>query len=125
VLLPNKRLTQAEKQLLRVFKHLSQHEQGTLQAFAEFLAQRANIDDEPPRVPVERVNIARPAEESVVAAIKRLSSTYPMLDRSILLTETSSLMTAHVMHGKKAEIVIDELEVLFTHHYEEYQQNQL
>lgn len=125
MLLPNKSLAKTEKQLLRIFKDLSQPDQETLQAFAEFLSQRTRIEDEAPHVPVERVNIVRPEEESVVAAIKRLSSTYPMLDRSILLTETSSLMTAHVMHGKKARVVIDELEVLFTKHYEEYLQNQV
>lgn len=63
--------------------------------------------------------IPRPEEESVVAAIKRLSESYHMLERSALLTETSSLMTAHVMHGRTADEVIDDLEALFQRHYEE------
>jgi hypothetical protein len=40
-----------------------------------------------------------------------------MIPRERLLNETSSLMTAHVIHGKAATVVIDELEVMFTQHY--------
>ena len=55
----------------------------------------------------------------MVKAIKRLTATYHMIDRDRLLNETSSLMTAHVIHGRKAAEVIDELEVLFQRHYQE------
>jgi hypothetical protein len=55
-----------------------------------------------------------------VAAIKRLSDTYFMLDRSLLLDETSSLMTAHLMSGRSAVEVVDELEQLFQQKYQEY-----
>lgn len=48
-----------------------------------------------------------------MGAIRRLSESYSMIDKSLLLTETSSLMTAHLMHGRDASDVIDELEVLF------------
>jgi hypothetical protein len=42
----------------------------------------------------------RPSQESVVAAIKRLSKTYEMLDRGPMLNETSALMSAHVLQGR-------------------------
>jgi hypothetical protein len=41
-----------------------------------------------------------------------------MLDRSKMLNETSVLMTQHVISGRDAVEVIDELEILFRRHYE-------
>ena len=38
---------------------------------------------------------------------------YPMLNRDELLHDTSELMTAHVLQGRAADTVIDELEVVF------------
>ena len=64
--------------------------------------------------------IPRPESETVVGAIKRLSATFPMLDRAKLLNETSVLVTQHVMRGRDATEVIEELEVLFRRHYEEH-----
>jgi hypothetical protein len=55
-----------------------------------------------------------------VKAIKRLMATYPMLDRDKLLHETSGHMTRHVIHGKPAAEVIDELEAMFAQHYERH-----
>ena len=69
-------------------------------------------------MPNEPKEIPRPREESVVAAIRRLSETYYMIDKSVLLSETSGLMSAHIMQGRPAEAVIDELEALFSNHYE-------
>ena len=50
--------------------------------------------------------------------MRRLSQTFHMLDKDDLLHEASELMTAHVMQGKPADEVIDELEVVFRRHYE-------
>ena len=66
--------------------------------------------------------IERPDKESVVKAIKRLSETYYMLQREHLLDQTSSLMMSHVMQGRDAVSVIDELEIVFSEHYERYLQ---
>ena len=41
-----------------------------------------------------------------------------MLDSTEMLTETSALMGAHVLQGRAAEVVIDELEALFTARYQ-------
>ena len=60
----------------------------------------------------------------MVVAIKRLRATYPMLDPAKLLNETHDLMTQHVMQGRKAAEVIDELEVLFRRYYEQLAQQQ-
>jgi hypothetical protein len=103
-----------EERLLSLVRGLPKAQAGQLLEFAEFLAARhapAEIADVP-------LSIPRPAEENVVKAIQRLSATYPMLDRVKLLDEASHLMTQHVMQGRAAVEVIDELEVLFRRHYE-------
>lgn len=66
--------------------------------------------------------IDRPAEETVVGAIKRLKKTYYMLDTDTILHQTSALMGQHLLHGQDAKSVIDELQVLFQNQYEEYRQ---
>jgi hypothetical protein len=63
-------------------------------------------------------DIPRPHSETVVAAMRRLSQTFHMLDTSALLHEASDLMTAHLMQGRPAAEVIDELEAVFRRHYE-------
>lgn len=88
-------------------------------AFMEFLAGRQSATDEIPVIE-EPQPIPRPAGESVVKALKRLRETYPMLDPALLLHEASNHMQQHVMQGKPTTAVIDELETLFTRHYEKY-----
>jgi hypothetical protein len=87
-------------------------------AFVEFLAARNPATDA--AVPQEPLAIPRPAEESVVKAIKRLRETYPMLNPDKLLHETSGLMMKHIMHGKPSIEVINELEALFARYYESH-----
>ncbi len=110
-------MRQEDKRLLKIFRALGPEDRETLMAFGEFLASRAR--EASPR-PMEPHPIPRPPKETVVGAIKRLSASYPMLDKAALLNETSMLMAQHVMHGRPAEEVIDELEVLFRRHYERY-----
>ncbi len=112
-----------KRQLLRLYDRLSADDRHALVAFAEFMIQRqadgpasanqGRQDD----ARGEPLDIPRPEEESVIGAIKRLSRSYHMVDRSRILTETSSLMTGHLVHGRKAEHVIDELEALFRKAY--------
>ena len=104
-----------EKSWLKQLRHLTAEQKDLLFAFTEFLAARA-----PTAAPVitEPLLIARPAEEKVIHAIKRLRASYPMLDESALLNEVSEHLTAHLMLGKPAPQVIDELEVLFNQHYQ-------
>lgn len=109
-----------ERGLLEAYRRLDPAQRESVLAFAEFLAQRAS----PPRPPVcaleQPTPIARPENESVVKAIKRMSATYPMLDRRKLLHETSNLVNEHVMQGRDARAVIDEIEAVFARHYEKY-----
>jgi hypothetical protein len=105
-----------DKKLLSLFRELPEPEQATLLAFAEFLAGRSAAS----RLPVasEPQPIPRPAEEKVVQAIRRLRETYPMLDHGKMLHEVSHHMTQHVMQGRPAREVIDELELVFRAHFE-------
>jgi hypothetical protein len=50
-------------------------------------------------------------------AIKRLTRTYPMLDRRKLIGRTSQLMAEHALQGRAAVEVIDELEMVFERYY--------
>jgi len=103
-----------QKRLQHIFRQLGREQQQTLLAFAEFLYSR-NVSELPSTVPKLK---PRPPNESVVAAIKRLAQSYPMLDKAIMLNETSRLMTEHILHGRDKIEIIDELEVVFLRHYE-------
>lgn len=108
-----------ERRLARVFRALSPADRETLLAMAEFLAHRAGNKGlaESPREPLP---LPRPETETVIGAIKRLSRAYEMLARETLLHETSALMSSHVLQGREAAEVIDELESLFARRYREY-----
>ena len=110
-----------EKTLLDRFNRLAAPEREMLLSFAEFLCARADGSEAADsKVSVELRFIPRPQQESVVAAIKRLSDTYHMLEKPKLLNETSVLMTQHVMQGRDLVEVIDEMEAIFRRHYEEW-----
>lgn len=113
---PQSRKKGAEKRLLEFYERLPEAERKSLLDFAEFLAERAGSPQ--PEVPQQPLAIPRPEEENVVAAMKRLRETYPMIDHSKLLHECSGLMAEHMMQGRPAPEVIDELENIFLKHYE-------
>ena len=122
-------MSTAEQKLLQLFRALDAADQATLLSFAEFLQARrgerqaAPAPPPPPEIP-KPLDIPRPAEESVVKAVKRLSETYPMLDKSRMLGETSDLVAQHIIQGRDAAEVIDELERVFRRFYEELVGNQ-
>lgn len=103
-----------EKRLAEILRRLPAESRTLLLEFGEFLAVRAEavLEDVP-----EPTSIPRPTEESVVKAIKRLMATYHMLDRGKLLHETAHYMTQHVVHGRPAGEVIEDLEEMFSSHY--------
>jgi hypothetical protein len=109
-------MRKTEKRLREIFGELPETQAAALLEYAEFLAARYAG----PKASSEPLDIPRPQKESVIKAIKRLGATYPMLDRSKMLNETSVLMTQHVISGRGAEEVIDELEALFRRHYEKF-----
>lgn len=104
-----------EQKLIGRFRALSAEQQALLLEFAEFLAQRGAAAAPQAAVPVPE---PRSANETVVKAIQRLTRTYPMLDRRKLLVETSRCVGQHMVHGRAADEVITELELIFAQHYE-------
>ncbi|MEE9302958.1 MAG: hypothetical protein V3U84_04145 [Thiotrichaceae bacterium] len=118
--------TKDERKLLSLFKSLTTKDQQTLLKFSAFLADAANDNDQnvesadQEELPLPApLSIGRPAEESVIKAIKRLNKTYPMINKSLLLDKTSSFMTDHILKGRDAAAVIDDLEAMFKTAYED------
>ena len=127
--------TKEERNLLRLFKSLTDQDKQTLLKFAEFLKGSStgqqgmvhdSVDDKSSVglsdsnvVPTPNL-IERPPQESVIKAIKRLNKTYPMIDKSTLLDKTSGLMTEHLLKGRDAVSVIDELEKMFSSAYQDF-----
>lgn len=121
-------MAEPEDELLQMFRRLAAADQEHVLAFAQFLHSRSGGNSftlpaarpAPPEEPVEIAEplaIPRPAQESVVKAVKRLAQTYPMLDKSKMLNDTSALVMQHVIQGRDAVEVIDELEIVFQRHY--------
>lgn len=111
-------VNQEERDLLARFRALDPEQRRMVSEFAAFLATREI--PAAPAIPTEPVAIPRPAEEKVMQAIKRLRATYPMLDQATLLNEVSSHVTDHLVKGRPAPEVIDDLEALFRQQYEAY-----
>ena len=113
-----------QDKLLAVLEQLTPSDRAAVTSFAEFLLNRsagarADVETAVPQtveIP-EPESIPRPREEKVVSAVKRLSKTYFMLDKKQMLGVTSDLVTQHLLHGRDALEVIDELERVFEEHY--------
>lgn len=103
------------KKLLAFYRELPDEVAQQLLDFAEFLASRYTSEATEISLPE---SISRPEKESVVVAVKRLSATYPMVNKDKLLDETSSLVSQNMLQGRDAVEVIDELELVFKKHYE-------
>ena len=116
-------MASAEQQLTEHFRRLGAGDQATLLAFAAFLASRSpaptvTVKAEPVTIPEPEI-IERTAGESVVGALKRLAKSYPMLDKTEMLSATSDLVATTIMQGTDPVGVIDELEEIFSAHYEQ------
>ena len=109
-------MSASAKALAEIFENLPEEDRETLFAFAEFLKARA---PEPEAAILEPLGLVRPEQESVVAAIKRLKQNYPMVSQKTLLNETSDCMMQHMMQGKPAEDVIDDLEAIFEQKFQQ------
>ena len=118
-----------EKRLTGILRKLSPVQAEALLEFAEFLLMRHGVPGQEMGTNAGSVeipkplDIPRPAAETVVKAVKRLRATYPMLDARSLLNQTSELMTQHIVQGREAVEVIEELEILFRTHYEKITDN--
>jgi len=103
------------KNIKDIYDALPADSRNSLMDFAEFLFQR---DAPAEAVSLQKQELPRPETESVVAALKRLNASYPMIERKLVFHESSSLMTEHILQGRDAGDVIDELESLFDRHYQ-------
>lgn len=103
-----------EQRLQQLYRDLDADDRDLLVAFAELLTRRRSANAEPVPAPAP---VARPAQETVVGAIRRLRQSYHMVERDRVLHETSALMAEHMLQGRPAADVIDELEALFERHY--------
>ena len=110
-----------DKNINDIYNALPKESRKTLLDFAEFLYQRDGVAEE---TVLEKQDIQRPEKESVVAALKRLNHTYPMIEKKLVFHQASSLMTEHIMQGRDVIEVIDELESLFDKSYQEHILNQ-
>jgi len=109
------------RQLQSLIKKLPELQQQSLLDYAEFLVAKTE-DSSDAKKNLELEVIERPSGESVVAAIKRLKQTYNMLDTDRLINQVSALMGQHLLQGREASVVIDDLQDLFHNTYEEYRQ---
>ncbi len=107
-------MKKSTKKLLEFYRELPDEVAQQLLDFAEFLASRHKTEVKEISLPEK---ISRPADESVVVAVKRLSATYPMINKDKLLDETASLVSQHMLQGRDAIEVIDELEAIFSKQY--------
>lgn len=107
-------MSKLDNQLLDYFHQLPEQARQSLLDYARFLVREYPAAHMHAHEPMD---LPRPQEETVIAAIKRLSRTYPMLNKDKLLHETAGLVTEHMMHGRDAVEVIDELEIIFERHY--------
>jgi hypothetical protein len=94
-----------EGRLLELFRRLDKRGRESLLDFAGFLAGRLPVSAPTP--------VERPAQESVVQAIRRLNRSYPSLKRHRLMPRVEQLLASHMVDGRPAGEVIDELEALF------------
>jgi hypothetical protein len=104
----------SSQQLIKLYESMDEEQQRSLSEFAEFLFDRygpAIKEILPPE------DIPRPEQETVVGAIKRLKSTYHMVESMAVFSSASSLMTEHMVKGRDVNEVIDEMEKLFEDAY--------
>ena len=133
-----------EKELLKHFASLSKEDAHALVQFAAFLSQTggqaaaipntgasfprplinetSSAETSPNSVPKPE-SIPRPKTEKVVEALKRMSATYPMLDKKTLLSKASGLVAKNIMYGEPAVLVINEIEEIFKTAYDEFVKN--
>ena len=106
-----------EQALLKAFRQMTPTARSTLVDFADFLSQRYPVAVTP--VSEQPLQVPRPVKESVIAAIRRMAKTYPMLNSDNVFSAATTLMTRHVMGQQAAVEVIDELEAMFKARYDD------
>jgi len=100
--------------LNKIFDSLDKARQDSLFDFAEFLQSKGGLVKTELGEPIA---IPRPESETVVGAIKRMKESYPMIDSMKVFAVASNLMTDHMVKGRDAMEVIEEIENLFEETY--------
>ena len=109
------------RNLVELYESLDDERKSSLCDFADFLLAKAGpVSKEVP--PPD--DIDRPDSETVVGAVKRLKLKYHMIDSMSVFSAASSLMTDHMVKGRDAIEVIDEMEALFEEAYNKMLSNQ-
>lgn len=104
----------SSKQLIELYESLDKERQQSLSDFADFLLDKFGpVLKEVP----QPEDIARPEKETVVGAVKRLKQKYHMVESMSVFSAASALMTDHMVKGRDAVEVIDEMEALFFDEY--------
>jgi len=116
-------MPQPEQRLLEAYSRLDDANRDSLLSFAEFLLSRqpdapTTVAPQADAALAQPQPIPPPADESVVAAIRRLRQTYPMIARATVFQHSSTLMTRHIIEGIDAETTVDALETLFSTEYD-------
>ena len=107
-------------QLQNIFSALGRDDRHSLLRYAQFLhAERGSDDLVEPQIE-KPLDFPRPKNEHVVVAIRRLAKTYPMLNHDHLLRQSADFMSAHLVSGRSATEVINELEEIFQMQYQKY-----
>jgi len=106
-----------ERGLINIFRKMDEQQKYSLLRYAEFL-----VSQQSPEIPVVEKPHDIPANENetVVTALRRLSKSYFMLENQHLLNQATNLMSQHVIQGRDAIEVIEELEELFKSGYQAY-----
>ena len=104
----------SSEQLSSLFESLDDERKQSLSDFADFLLSKGGpvVKDVPPPA-----DIKRPEKETVVGAVKRLKTTYHMVESMAVFSAASALMTDHMVKGRDLVEVIDEMETLFDAEY--------
>jgi hypothetical protein len=100
--------------LVDLYESLDDERKASLCDFADFLLAKSGPVTREVPAPDE---IDRPESETVVGAVKRLKLKYHMIDSMSVFSAASSLMTDHMVKGRDAIEVIDEMEILFEEAY--------
>lgn len=104
----------SSQQLIELYESMDDERKRSLCDFSDYLyAQADPISKEVP-APDE---VPRPEAETVVGAVKRLKSSYHMIESMSVFSAASVLMTDHMVKGRDIVEVIDEMEVLFEEEY--------
>jgi hypothetical protein len=112
-------MNQRLKELNKCMRALDSQDQQAVLDFASFLRQKTRPDESAKIVALVEEH-PRPQNETVIGAMKRLRQTYHMLEIDDLLNSASALMGQHILQGKDANSVIDELQAIFEVQYELY-----